>query len=113
MALFEATRTGPLPQATIGLAQLRAAQLLGDPHLPLRSLREAGEHEDRIAATEHWREAACFTPQECTALALTEALITTGKVPDDPEYDDDSLIALITAISQIRFRFPGEGTTRG
>lgn len=70
------------------LVQMRASQINGcayclDVHS--RSLAKLGESAQRIAVLPAWQEAGLFSPRECAALRLTEAitLIHDGQLPDD------------------------------
>jgi alkylhydroperoxidase family enzyme len=61
--MFKATQNGSIPQTTIGLAQLRAGQIVGNTYHPVRQtgdLRGAGETQQRITAVASWRDAPYF-----------------------------------------------------
>ena len=118
-ALYKATGNGSIPQATIGLMQLRAGQIVGNTYLTVMhtgSLRTAQEDEQRITAVASWHDAACFTDAERIALALVEAVLTPNphgeRVSDDlyaeasAHYDDKALATLIAAIGQVCFFIP-------
>ena len=105
---------GGLPQSTLELVHLRASQINGcslcvDMHA--RSLRRAGETDERLFAVAAWREAPYFTAAERAALALTEAVTRIGDrsdpVPDDLWaearrcYDEGALAALLLAIASV------------
>ncbi len=117
--MFQATRNGSIPPATISLVQLRAGQMAGSTYHTVRQtgdLREAGETEERITAVASWRDAPCFTGAERVALELVEAVLTPNpfgeRVPDElyarasAHYDDKALWTLTLAISQICFFIP-------
>ncbi len=103
---------GTVPSQTIGLAQLRASQINGcsvcvDQHS--RSLKEAGETDERLFAVAAWRETLYFTDAERAALALTEAVTRLADradpVPDEVydeaarHYDEQGLATLILMIA--------------
>lgn len=110
-SLRNAVRNGPVPQTTLGLALLRAAQIVGSTYhaLPLtESLRRSGESERRIAAVATWQDAPWFSDAERVALELVEAVLTPNpfgeRVGDDlfarasALYDDDALWTLTVAL---------------
>ena len=111
-ALMAATAEGGVPQATLGLAHLRASQINGC-HLCVDTgtcyARSAGETDERLTAVSRWRTATCFTPAERAALALAEA-VTRMSDKDDPvpdeiwqeaarHYDEKGLAALVLSIA--------------
>jgi len=111
-ALMAATAEGGVPQATLGLAHLRASQINGC-HLCVDlgtcHAKSGGETDDRLMAVAGWRKATCFTPAERAALALTEA-VTRLSDKDDPvpdeiweeaarHYDEKALAALVVSIA--------------
>jgi AhpD family alkylhydroperoxidase len=111
-ALIAATAEGGVPPTTLGLAHLRASQINGC-HLCVDlgtcHAKSAGESDDRLMAVAGWRKAACFTPAERAALALTEA-VTRLSDKDDPvpdeiwneaarHYDERALAALLLSIA--------------
>lgn len=76
-----------LDPVLLELVQLRASQINGcayclDVHS--RSLVKLGESPQRIAVLPTWQEAGLYSPRECAALRLTEAvtLIHDGQLPD-------------------------------
>jgi alkylhydroperoxidase family enzyme len=108
-----------VPQATIGLVQLRAGQLVGSSYHTVHktsNLRKAGETEERITAVASWRDAPYFTDAERVALELVEAVLAPNpfgeRVPDElfaraaAHYDDKALWTLTLAIGQICFFIP-------
>ena len=118
-ALFKATGNGTIPRSTIGLIQLRAAQLVGSTYLAILhagNLRTAGETEERIAAVATWRDAPYFTNAERAALALVEAVLQPAthseRVPEElyalatEYYDDKALATLAMVIGQVNFFVP-------
>jgi len=105
---------GGVPVRTLDLVELRASQINGcsvcvDMHA--RSLRKAGETDERLFAVAAWRDAPYFTDAERAALALTEAVTRlsdrANPVPDEiwqeaaRHYDEPALAALIIAIANI------------
>jgi len=68
-----------------------------------------GETEERLSALPGWAVASLFTPRECAALALTEAvtILGNGGVPDEvydraaQEFDEAELAQLIWTIAAI------------
>ncbi|MFC4113886.1 carboxymuconolactone decarboxylase family protein [Nonomuraea zeae] len=118
-AMSKATLNGAIPQATVGLVQLRAGQIVGSTYHTVRQtglLRRAGEAEERITAVASWRDAPYFTGAERVALELVEAVLTSNqggeRVPDElyertrAHYDDKGLWTLTLAIGQICFFIP-------
>jgi AhpD family alkylhydroperoxidase len=109
----------------IELTNMRASQINGCANclaLHAKTLREAGEREDRIAVLPAWRESDWFTDRERAALAWTEAVTTLEgrEVPDDvfaqarAQFTEKELADLtfaVTAINvanrfSIAFRYP-------
>jgi AhpD family alkylhydroperoxidase len=102
-----------LPVGTIYLVKLRASQINGcgycvDMHS--RSMKEAGESDERLWSVATWREATVYTPAEKAALALTEEatrLADRAAVPDEvwqeaaEHYDEQQLASLVVAIAMI------------
>ncbi|OKK22890.1 alkylhydroperoxidase [Streptomyces sp. CB00455] len=110
-AVRNAVRNGPVPQTTLDLMLLRAAQIVGSTYhaIPLTdTLRKAGETERRITAVATWQDAPCFTDAERIALELATAVLTPNpfgeRVCDElfarasALYDDDALWTLTMAI---------------
>lgn len=110
-AVRNAVWNGPVPQTTINLMLMRAAQLVGSTYhtLPLTdALRKAGETDQRVTAVATWRDAPFFTDAERVALELAEAVLTPNpfgeRVGDDlfakasALYDDEALWTLTMAI---------------
>ncbi|MFG3255353.1 carboxymuconolactone decarboxylase family protein [Streptomyces sp. NPDC048172] len=110
---------GVLPQSTVALVQLRAGQLVGSSYHVIgqaRTLRKAGEPEERVTAVASWRDAPYFTDAERVALELVEAVLSPNphgeRVPDElfaraaEHYDEKALWTLVLAISQISFFIP-------
>ncbi|WP_433201402.1 carboxymuconolactone decarboxylase family protein [Dactylosporangium sp. CS-047395] len=115
----KAVHNGAVPDATIGLVQLRAGQLVGSTyHTVMQSgmLRTAGEAAERIDSLSSWRDSPYFTAGEKAALELTEAVLTPSffgeRVPDElfaraaEHYDDKAMWTLVLAIAQIMFFIP-------
>lgn len=116
MALGAVAKNGPVPQPTLELIYLRASQINGcsvcvDMHA--RSLRAAGENDERLMAVAAWRDAPYFTDAERAALALAEAATRVSDrsdpVPDEiwneaaRHYDEKALAALVLNIALINF----------
>ncbi len=113
-AVGAAVGQGGVPPLTIELVCLRASQINGCAVClagHLRSLRELGETDERLATVAAWREAPWFTDAERAALGLTEAATRLadhpGAVSDDlwaeaaRHYDQVALGALVLAIANI------------
>ncbi|MFE9426577.1 carboxymuconolactone decarboxylase family protein [Kitasatospora sp. NPDC006697] len=111
--LLKAVRSGGVPERTLELVNLRAAQLNGCSACAdagVRSARRAGEADERLFAVAAWRDTRCFTAAERAALALTEAatrladLPSGARVPEEvwqeaaAHYDERQLAALVLAI---------------
>jgi AhpD family alkylhydroperoxidase len=103
-----------VPDATIGLVQLRASQINGcsvciDMHC--KEMKKAGESDERLFAVAAWRDTPYFTEPERAALALSESLTRISDqadgVPDDiwaeaaQHYDEQGLAGLVIAIGAI------------
>jgi AhpD family alkylhydroperoxidase len=76
-ALQAATAKTGVPSRTLDLVHLRASQINGcstcvDAHS--RTLKRAGETDERLFALAAWRDAPYFTDAERAALALTEVV---------------------------------------
>src|SRR2546422_3522700 len=113
-ALKASAEKGGVPSRTLGLVELRASQINGcsvcvDMHA--RSLKKAGETDERLFAVAAWRGAPHFTHAERAALALTEAVTRLSDradpVPDEiwdeaaHHYDEEALAGLVLAIANI------------
>ncbi len=111
-ALLKATREGGVPATTLELVHLRASQINGCSFCVdsgARSLKKAGETDERLFAVAAWREAPYFTDAERAALALAEAATRLADRPDSvPDavwdeavqyYDEKGLAALILMIA--------------
>lgn len=97
----------------LALVQLRASQINGCAYclaLHQKTLREAGQREDRLAVLPAWREAAdWFTERERAALAWTEAvtILDNREVPDDvieqarAQFSEQELVDLTLAVTTI------------
>jgi alkylhydroperoxidase family enzyme len=118
-AMFKTIGNGSIPQTTISLVQLRAAQIIGNTYHTVGrtgDLRKAGEAEERITAVASWRDAPHFTAAERIALELVEAVLTPNpvgeRVSDDlcarasAHYDHKALWTLTAAIGQMCFFIP-------
>jgi AhpD family alkylhydroperoxidase len=106
-ALGTSLRKSGAPSRMLDLVHLRASQINGcsvcvDMHS--RSLKKAGETDERLFAVAAWREAPYFTDAERAALALTEAVTRlsdrANPVPDEiwdesaRHYDEPALARL-------------------
>src|SRR5947209_3472510 len=124
-ALKGSAEKGGVPSRTLGLVELRASQINGcsvcvDMHA--RSLKKAGETDERLFAVAAWRDAPYFTDAERAALALTEAVTRLSDradpVPDEiwkeaaRHYDEPALAALILAIATTNLYNRINATTR-
>ncbi len=93
---------------------MRASQINGcavclDGHA--RSLRKAGETDERLSTLAAWREAPYFTDAERAALALTEAVTRVSDRPDpvpdaiwteaSRHYNEPELAAVVISIANI------------
>jgi alkylhydroperoxidase family enzyme len=118
-AMAKAIGNGSIPQTTISLVQLRAAQIVGNTYHTVRAtgdLREAGETEERVTAVASWRDAPYFTDAERVALEMVEAVLTPNpsgeRVSDElcarasAHYDHKALWTLTGAIGQMCFFIP-------
>lgn len=115
-ALNRAAGNGAMPRTAMGLAALRAGQILTSTYLTIRAatgLRAAGESEVRIAAVATWRDAPYFSDAERAALALAEAVFGATdageRVPDalyaeaGRHFDDRTLATLMIGLGQVAF----------
>lgn len=103
-----------LSSELIELVNLRASQINGCSvcvEMHSRTLKKAGEADERVFAVAAWREAPYFDDAERAALALTEAVTRLSDRPDpvpDPiwldaadHYDEKQLAGLVLAIANI------------
>jgi AhpD family alkylhydroperoxidase len=111
-ALIKATHQGGVPQRVLELVHLRASQINGCSFCVdygARSLKKAGETDERLFAVAAWREAPYFTDAERAALALTEAVTRLAERADPVSdsiweeatrhYDEKGLAAIILMIA--------------
>ncbi len=111
-ALTKAAQQGGVPQTVLELVHLRASQINGCSFCVdygARSLKKAGETDERLFAVAAWREAPYFTEAERAALALAEAATRLADradpVPDaiwkeaTRYYDEKGLAAIILMIA--------------
>jgi AhpD family alkylhydroperoxidase len=109
--LLKATKKAGVPEKTLELVHLRASQINGCSFCVdagARSVKKAGESEERLFAVAAWREAPYFTDAERAALALTEAGTRlsdrSDPVPDEiwdeaaKHYNEQQLAALVLMI---------------
>ena len=114
LALGKSVGKSGLPTKTAELIHLRASQINGcgvcvDMHA--RSLKQAGESDERLTAVAAWRDTPYFTDAERAALSLTEAATRLSDRPDPvPDeiwneaarhYDERELAAVLLAIATI------------
>ncbi|GHO48205.1 alkyl hydroperoxide reductase AhpD [Ktedonospora formicarum] len=102
---------GGVPQTVLDLVHMRASQINGCSFCldyVARSLKKAGETDERLFAVAAWRDAPYFTDAERAALALTE--VVTRLDPADPvpdaiwetasrHYDEKGLGAIVYMIA--------------
>jgi AhpD family alkylhydroperoxidase len=94
------------------LIKLRASMVNGCSYCVDMHSRDglaAGESSERLFAVAAWRDAACFTPQERAALALTDAVTKLGEdgVSDEvwaeatTQWSEEEVANLLLAIATI------------
>ena len=79
------SRSGDVPDTTLGLVHLRASQINGCSFCvdsDSKHAKHAGESDERLFAVAAWREAPYFTDAERAALALTETATRLSDRPD-------------------------------
>ena len=84
-ALLGAIKETGVSETILELVHLRASQINGCSfcvHLGTRTMRKAGETDERIDTVVAWRESPWFTEEERAALALAEAVTLTAHNPD-------------------------------
>ncbi len=109
--LLKATKKAGVPEKTLELVHLRASQINGCSYcvdFGARSLRKAGESDDRLFAVAAWRDTPYFTDAERAALALSEAATRLSDRSDPVSdevwneaakyYDEQQLAALVLMI---------------
>lgn len=112
LGLEKAIASGALETSLLDLVRMRASQINGCAYcldMHSKELRDAGETEQRLYCLDAWRETPFYTPRECAALALTEAvtLINKGHVPDEvyeqarQEFTEEEVALLTAAIAAI------------
>jgi AhpD family alkylhydroperoxidase len=101
-----------LDRRLLELTSMRASQINGCAYclaLHAKTLREAGEREDRLHVLNAWRETDWFSDRERAALAWTEAVTTleNREVPDEvfaqarAEFSEHELADLTLAVITI------------
>lgn len=118
-AVQKTLRDTPVPQRTLGMMTLRAAQIVGSTYHSVACtarLRKAGETEERITAVATWQDAPYFTEAERIALELAEAVLTPNphgeRVTDElfarasQHYDSRDLWTLTMALSHFFLFIP-------
>ena len=111
-AMFRLETAIQLEPALRQLLSVRASQINGcafciDMHW--LQARAAGESEPRLYALDAWRESPLYSPRECSALELCEAitLVSDTGVPDEvwdraaARFEPDELAELVFAITAI------------
>jgi len=114
LKLEHATRQSGVSDTMHELLKLRAGQINGCSgcvDLHSRTLRAAGEPDERVFMVSAWRESTYFSDAERAALALTEAVTRLADRPDPvPDevweeaarhYDESQLAALVLSIALI------------
>ena len=109
--LFKAVHAGGVDGQTLELVHLRVSQVNGCSacvDAGVKSLRKAGESDERIGTVAAWRETPYFTDAERAALELTEAATRLADrpeaVPDETwdaaaaHYDEKQLAAIVLMI---------------
>ena len=118
LALSAVAKNSGVPTRTLDLIYLRVSQINGcsvclDMHG--RSLKQAGETNERLLTVAAWRDAPYFTDAERAALALAEAATRISDradpVPDEiwneaaRHYDEQALAVLVlNIVARIVFR---------
>jgi AhpD family alkylhydroperoxidase len=115
-ALLKATQQGGVPQTVLELVHLRTSQINSCSFCVdygARSLKKAGESDERVFAVAAWRETPYFTEAERAALALAEAATRIADRADpvsdeiweeaSRHYDEKGLAAIILMIAMTNF----------
>ncbi|WP_433211590.1 carboxymuconolactone decarboxylase family protein [Dactylosporangium sp. CS-047395] len=123
--LYKAAHSAGVPQTVLELVHLRASQINGCSACVdsgARSMRKAGETDERLFAVAAWRETPYFTDAERAALALAESatrLADKGDaVPDEiwnaaaEHFGDKELSAIVLWIATTNFFNRINATTR-
>jgi AhpD family alkylhydroperoxidase len=113
-AVGKAVHKSGLSPQLIELVNLRASQINGCSvcvEMHSRSLKAAGESDERIFAVAAWRETPYFDESERAALALTEAVTRLSDRADPvsdtiwagvaDKFDETALAGLVLAIATI------------
>ena len=115
--LVKVAHSAGVPSAVLELAHLRASQINGCAfciNFGARSMKKAGESDERLWSVAAWREAPFYTDAERAALALAEAMTRLGDrsadaVPDAlwdemaDHFNEKQLAALVLWISTTNF----------
>ncbi|WP_433081236.1 carboxymuconolactone decarboxylase family protein [Dactylosporangium sp. CA-052675] len=114
--LYKAAHSAGVPQSTLELVHLRASQINGcSPCVDsgARSMRKAGETDERLFSVAAWRETPYFTDAERAALDLAEhatRLADKGDAVPDPiwnaaaeHFKDEQLGAIVLWIATTNF----------
>ena len=111
-AFSDAVRDSGLDPRLMELVKIRASQINRCAfclNMHVADARQLGETEQRLALLPAFEEAACYTPAEKAALALTEAMteLSAHGVPDAvfdrvrPHFDPAQISKLIFAVTVI------------
>src|SRR5690349_18097337 len=114
--LYKSAYSAGVPSAVLELVHLRASQINGcGPCVDAgaKSLRKAGETDDRLFAVPVWRETPYFTEPERAALALAEYATRLADRPDPvpdeiwdeaaKHFDEKQLAAIVLWIATTNF----------
>ncbi|WP_436527328.1 carboxymuconolactone decarboxylase family protein [Actinoplanes sp. HUAS TT8] len=114
--LYKSAHSAGVPDAVLELVHLRTSQINGcGPCVDAgaRSLRKAGESDDRLFAVPVWRETPYFTEPERAALALSEYATRLADNPDPvpdaiwdeaaKHFTEDQLAAIVLWIATSNF----------
>jgi AhpD family alkylhydroperoxidase len=113
-ALNVASQKGGVPAATLALVKFRCSQINGCAVCldgEWRTMKGAGEKDERLFAVAAWRDAPYFTDAERAALALAESVTRLNDradpVPDEiwnearKHFDEPQLASLLLTIAGI------------
>ncbi|MEV1327998.1 carboxymuconolactone decarboxylase family protein [Micromonospora costi] len=123
--LYKAAHSAGVPESVLELVHLRASQINGCSACVdsgARSMRKAGETDERLFTVAVWRETPYFTDAERAALALAEAATRLADkadaVPDDiwaeaaRHFGEKELAAIVLWIATTNFFNRINATTR-
>ncbi|MEV6342429.1 carboxymuconolactone decarboxylase family protein [Actinoplanes sp. NPDC051851] len=114
--LYKAAHSVGVPDRTLELVHLRASQINGCGPCAdhgSRSMKKAGETDERLFAVAVWRETSYFTGPERAALALSEYATRLADRPDavpdaiwdeaTKHFDEKQLAAIVLWIATTNF----------